>query len=137
MNKSTGRFSKSNVSKVANPFTGKNLSAGAPGSEFGTGTSLGVGELGGISHFIVPNSSAAIGKLARVTISKNTNAWSDVSLSAAVGKFARVAASKNTQAWSGDNLSSGSYGYDLGYGDSYGEAEYGGIKHFENIKDVP
>jgi len=47
-----------------------------------------------------------------------------------------VVAVSNASGWDGENITSNAYGFDdLWSGTAYGGGEFGGIRHFEKIKD--
>lgn len=88
----------------------------------------------GSTPFTSPN-SASSHAFVRRTVTKGGTPFAGTTGGVGAWSFARRVVAKNNNAWTGENLSSDGFGYDEAGGMAFGEAEFGGIKHFEKLKN--
>lgn len=73
---------------------------------------------------------------ADIIFAEGSTSFSDIVFSTGSGSFARMNKSFGGNGWSGDNLTSDPLGFDdINSGVAFGKGEFGGIKHFEAIKN--
>lgn len=75
-------------------------------------------------------------RTANTILSKSANAFSATTLSTSANLMIKTNLTKNTLPWDGDNVTSNEFGFDdLFSGVPFGVGSFGGLKHFEKIKN--
>lgn len=91
------------------------------------------------NEFTKNRTARAIIPVSSNTASKNTSSGTIISVSSNAmsgNKQGQIIPIAHDHGWEGENLTSNEFGFDeINSGIPFGLGEFGGIKHFENIKD--
>ena len=68
-------------------------------------------------------------------MNKSTNSFTRKSVTKGSGSFTKKQPVKGQQAWAGDNLTSDAFGFDNPDGAAFGTNEFGGILHFQKVRN--